>query len=61
MINKEWHQQHVLGSNAPLDARVAWHSEHVQVCGCRGMPKSIADEIARRKKAADSEKQDTPR
>lgn len=48
MINKEWHQVHVLGPHASLDDRVKWHAEHVQVCDCHDMPESIKNEIARR-------------
>lgn len=53
-LNREWHLAHVLGRNASLDDRVAWHSEHVQVCGCRDMPASIRAEIERRAQAADA-------
>lgn len=47
-LNEEWHRGHVLGSHAPMDDRIAWHLEHVHVCGCREMPKSVRDEIERR-------------
>lgn len=52
MINKEWHEQHILGKGASLDARVKWHQEHVRVCPCHDMPESIKREIARRDAAA---------
>jgi hypothetical protein len=52
VLNREWHLAHVLGRNASLDDRVAWHSEHVQVCRCRGMPASIRAEIERRDQTA---------
>lgn len=53
VINKDWHQAHVLGQHASLDDRVTWHTQHVQVCNCHDMPESIKKEIARR--ATDSE------
>lgn len=40
-MNREWHAEHALGSKAPLDARVAWHREHAQVCACRPVPASL--------------------
>jgi hypothetical protein len=41
VTDKAWHEQHRLGSGAPMDARVAWHSEHAEVCGCRPVPASV--------------------
>jgi AcrR family transcriptional regulator/RimJ/RimL family protein N-acetyltransferase len=47
-VNKAWHQQHVLGSHARLDDRVAWHLAHAQACACRPIPPSIAAAIEAR-------------
>jgi RimJ/RimL family protein N-acetyltransferase len=46
--NKAWHQQHVLGSHARLDDRVAWHLAHARECACRPIPPSIAAAITAR-------------
>ena len=48
-INKEWHENNILGSNQPLDKRIKWHLEHEKFCNCRTMPKSIREEIKKRK------------
>lgn len=47
-MNREWHLAHVLGSKAPMDRRVEWHLEHVQVCGCAPIPLSVLAAIERR-------------
>ena len=48
-LNKQWHQQNVLGKNQPLEKRIIWHLEHEKNCNCREMPKSIRMEIEKRK------------
>lgn len=48
-MNKEWHEQNVLGSNQNLEKRIAWHIEHEKNCNCRAMPESIRKEILKRK------------
>jgi hypothetical protein len=50
-INKAWHSKHVLGQNAPLAKRIAWHLEHQKHCRCRPMPESIKAEIKKRNAA----------
>tara|TARA_R110002124_G_scaffold9586_10_gene49265 strand:- start:14108 stop:14281 length:174 start_codon:yes stop_codon:yes gene_type:complete len=40
-MNRQWHEAHVMPSNATLEQRIAWHVEHTQSCGCREMPESI--------------------
>jgi hypothetical protein len=47
-LNAEWHREHVLGSTAPMDDRVAWHLEHARECGCRDIPASVVAELERR-------------
>ena len=47
-VNKAWHQQHVLGSHARLDDRVAWHLAHAKACACRPIPPSIVAAITAR-------------
>ncbi|MFZ2057277.1 MAG: hypothetical protein WAV54_07710 [Acidimicrobiales bacterium] len=47
-LNRQWHEQHRLGSGASLDERVQWHLEHVEVCGCRPIPPRVLEEIERR-------------
>jgi hypothetical protein len=47
-MNADWHRAHVLGPHASMDARVAWHEEHVRECACREIPATVAAEIDRR-------------
>jgi hypothetical protein len=49
-LNKEWHQQHLMSTNATLDERIAWHIEHAKHCSCREMPDKIKEEIKKKKK-----------
>lgn len=52
-INADWHHAHVLGKNAPMDKRIAWHEEHLRECGCRKeLPVGVAKAIAEREAAA---------
>jgi hypothetical protein len=50
MLNKAWHEKHVMPKNATLEQRVKWHEAHSKHCGCREMPASIAKLIAERGK-----------
>ena len=34
-INKEWHDAHRMPVKATREQRGAWHSAHVEQCGCR--------------------------
>ncbi|GCE76152.1 hypothetical protein [Cellulomonas biazotea] len=43
-----WHDAHVLGQGAPMDARIAWHLEHAAACGCRAVPRTVVEELERR-------------
>ena len=47
-MNAEWHDEHALGQGAPLDRRVQWHLEHARECGCRAVPRTVAEELERR-------------
>ncbi|MGO9028693.1 MAG: hypothetical protein ACLQOZ_08730 [Acidimicrobiales bacterium] len=47
-MNRQWHEEHHLGSGASLDERVQWHLEHSKVCGCRPIPAPVLEEIERR-------------
>lgn len=47
-LNRDWHDAHELGQGAPMDARVAWHLEHARECGCREVPRTVREELARR-------------
>lgn len=35
VINKEWHAAHRMPPNPTPEQRGAWHSMHVDACGCR--------------------------
>ncbi len=47
-MNAEWHDAHVLGPGASMDRRVEWHLEHARECGCRAVPRTVAEELGRR-------------
>ena len=51
-MNAAWHRTHVLGSRAPMDARIAWHLEHARECACRPIPASVLAAIADRDRQA---------
>jgi hypothetical protein len=40
-VNADWHRAHVLGSGAPMEARIAWHIEHARECACRPIPETV--------------------
>lgn len=40
-INKEWHLQNKMPSNASDQQRIAWHTEHVLHCSCAPIPKGV--------------------
>ena len=44
-MNTDWHNEHVLGSNASMDERVRWHLQHAEKCACRPIPKDVQDAI----------------
>lgn len=35
-LNKAWHSKHKMPKNATIDQRIAWHTEHLKHCQCRG-------------------------
>ena len=41
IMNTDWHNEHVLGSNAPMEERVRWHLQHTAKCACRPIPKDV--------------------
>src|SRR4051794_6918993 len=53
VTDQAWHEQHRLGSGAPMAARVAWHREHAEVCGCRPIPASVQKAIDAEREASD--------
>ena len=46
-INAGWHQAKRMPKNATLQQRIDWHVAHQKRCGCREMPKTVRDTIAR--------------
>ncbi len=44
-VNVKWHAAHPLPESPSMEERVRWHYEHVEACGCRPIPESIADDI----------------
>ena len=47
-INAEWHAAHRMPPNAKFEQRAAWHLEHAQACGCRGIPEKLAQQMRER-------------
>jgi hypothetical protein len=46
-LNADWHRLHRMPAHATMDQRIAWHREHARHCGCRPIPKTVRDEMAR--------------
>jgi hypothetical protein len=42
-LNRAWHEKHPMPPKATLEVRAAWHQEHAEQCGCRGIPQSVAE------------------
>lgn len=40
-MNKTWHKKNVLGQNAPLAKRIAWHLAHQKNCACRPVSRTV--------------------
>jgi hypothetical protein len=51
-LNRAWHETHPMPPNATLEVRAAWHVEHAEQCGCRAIPRSVADYLASKAKTA---------
>ena len=43
--NKAWHDKNKMPKNAKFDERIKWHLEHQKNCGCRPIPKKLAEAI----------------
>ncbi|MBI4945363.1 MAG: hypothetical protein HY840_03060 [Bacteroidetes bacterium] len=48
-MNKNWHNKNILGQNASLRKRIAWHITHQENCGCRSIPETVQREIRKSK------------
>jgi hypothetical protein len=42
-LNRAWHEKHPMPPKATLEVRAAWHQEHAEQCGCRGIPRTVAE------------------
>jgi hypothetical protein len=49
LVNKSWHAKNKLLRNYPLEKKVKWHTLHQKNCGCRPIPKSVTEELKKRK------------
>jgi hypothetical protein len=47
-INATWHQAHPMPPRATFEERARWHLEHVQVCGCRKIPRVLGAQMRER-------------
>lgn len=41
-INRAWHENHAMPKSPTELQRIAWHTEHVRNCGCRGIAAGVA-------------------
>ncbi|WP_062132715.1 hypothetical protein [Demequina aestuarii] len=46
-INRQWHADHRMPAKATEDQRGAWHSEHIEACGCRELSAREQDLVVR--------------
>jgi hypothetical protein len=46
--NGLWHHKHPLSSRPSFDERVRWHLFHAKACGCRAVPKHVAETLRER-------------
>ena len=51
-LNRAWHEKHPMPPKATIEVRAAWHLEHAEQCGCRAIPKSVADYLEGNGKAS---------
>ncbi len=47
-LNSVWHLKHPMPKNPTLDQRITWHLDHVQHCGCRGIPTLLLEKMKER-------------
>jgi len=47
-LNRDWHAAHPMPPRASMDQRIAWHLSHAAACGCRDIPRTVREELARR-------------
>jgi len=50
-MNVTWHAKHPMPKRASLDQRIRWHLAHARACGCRPIPRSIAQALRARGQA----------
>jgi hypothetical protein len=56
MLNRAWHQQHVMPKRPSVEQRLRWHVAHARACGCREIPRTIVAELRRRGRAVPQRK-----
>lgn len=44
-LNKDWHLKNRMPKNATEQQRIDWHIKHARQCGCREIPKSLAEKM----------------
>lgn len=44
-MNRKWHAAHPMPTKATFEQRCRWHSAHAKTCGCRPVPRSIAEAL----------------
>ena len=45
-LNAEWHKKHLMPKNPTVAERIEWHLAHSEMCGCRPVPPSLAEDVA---------------
>jgi hypothetical protein len=51
-LNASWHANNPMPKPATLEQQVKWHVAHAKACGCRDIPRTVAAELERRRRAA---------
>ena len=46
-LNKEWHRLNRMPPKATREQRIQWHAAHAKACGCRAVPDSIRQDVAK--------------
>ncbi len=48
-VNEQRHKSNPMPEHPSIEARIRWHAQHAQACGCRPIPAGVRKEMERRK------------
>ena len=60
-LNAPWHDENKMPFRPTIEARVRWHLEHAEACGCRPIPKGVLEAMERLKQGADPDADPRPK